>query len=154
MADAKITCRLVISHEDRMTHDWIREQIFVAEQGLFDSTDQDAHDADPAVRHVLGFVGDEPAGTVRLYRIASPDPREDLWKGDRLAVLPRFRHLGVGAPLVRYAVASAGEAGGDKMIAWIQPANVVFFTRLGWHVDGEPREYLGSLHQPMWIELA
>jgi putative N-acetyltransferase (TIGR04045 family) len=153
MSEEKITCRQVISDEDRRAHDLIRHRTFVVEQGLFESTDQDDVDADPAVRHVLGLVGDEPAGTVRLYRVDSPTPGEDLWKGDRLAVLPGFRHLGLGGPLVRHAVATAGEAGGDRMIAWIQPSNVVFFTRLGWHVEGEPRDYLGSPHQHMWIEL-
>ncbi|WP_110207099.1 MSMEG_0567/Sll0786 family nitrogen starvation N-acetyltransferase [Nocardioides daejeonensis] len=154
MSAVKVTCRQVISQEDREAHDWIRNQIFVVEQGLFDDSDQDALDADPNVIHVVAFADDEPAGTVRLYRVDTPHPGEELWKGDRLAVLPAFRHIGIGGPLVRHAVTTAGEAGGNRMVAWIQPANVVFFTRLGWHADGPPSDYLGSPHQHMWIELA
>lgn len=149
----KITCRQVLSSADRKAHDRIRHETFVLEQSLFDATDQDRRDLEPGVRHVLGLVGEEPAGTVRLYRVDPLVPGERLWKGDRLAVLPRFRHLGLGAPLVRHAVTSAAEAGGDRMVAWVQPANVVFFKRLGWHAEGEPADYLGSLHQHMWIEL-
>lgn len=153
MTDAKVTSRLALSPEEIGTHHLIRHQVFVEEQGVFDSSDKDEHDADSAVRHVLGFVDDVPGGTVRLYRVPSCEPGEDLWKGDRLAVLPEFRHTGLGGPLVRYAVNAAGEAGGDRMIAYIQPSNVVFFKRLGWHADGEPATYLGSPHQKMWIEL-
>lgn len=153
MSNYKIICRQVISHEDRLAHDRIRHQTFVVEQGLFESTDQDQHDADSRVRHVVAFVDDQPAGTVRLYRVDSPSPGEELWKGDRLAVLPQFRRHRLGGPLVRHAVATASEAGGDRMIAYIQPANVAFFERLGWHVDGDPGDYLGSPHQRMWIGL-
>lgn len=153
MTDAKVTSRLALSHDEMEVHHLIRHQVFVEEQGLFDSSDKDEYDADPAVRHVLAFVDDVPGGTVRLYRVRSPEIGDDLWKGDRLAVLPEFRHTGLGGPLVRYAVAAASEAGGDRMIAYIQPSNVVFFKRLGWHADDEPATYLGSPHQKMWIEL-
>lgn len=153
MGDVSITCRRVSDPGARRCHDLIRHQTFVVEQGLFESTDQDEHDADPDVRHVLALVDGEPAGTVRLYRVPPMAPDEELWKGDRLAVLPQFRHVGIGAPLVHHAVADAAADGGDRMIAWVQPANVVFFTRLGWSAEGEPADYLGSLHQHMSIGL-
>ena len=75
------------------------------------------------------------------------------WQGDRLAVLPEFRSYGLGAPLVRYAVRTAGERGGLVMAAHIQIPNVVFFRRLGWHLDGEVETYAGLPHQPMAIDL-
>ena len=55
---------------------------------------------------------------MRLY----PLDEAGLWKGDRLAVLADARTLGVGTPLVRFAVATAGEHGGTRMIALIQDA--------------------------------
>src|SRR6266705_2509927 len=68
--------------------------------------DTDAHDDDPATIHVVGLAGETICGTVRLYPLDA-----DRWKGDRLAVLASDRHLGLGAPLVRFAVRSAGMRG-------------------------------------------
>ncbi len=76
-----------------------------------------------------------------------------LWKGDRLAVLASYRHLGLGAPLVRFAVRTAGQLGGQQMEAFIQPANVAFFRWLGWRPAGSLVDYAGIPHQRMLIDL-
>ena len=55
---------------------------------------------------------------------------------------------------MRFAVATAGAAGGTRMIALIQKPNVAFFRRLGWSRQGEPGEFRGATHQPMAIALA
>ena len=39
------------------------------------------------------------------------------------------------------------------MVARVQPANVRFFERLGWQVDGAPEPYVGVMHQAMTIPL-
>jgi hypothetical protein len=39
------------------------------------------------------------------------------------------------------------------MVAHIQPANVAFFERLGWHRNGPVEVYVGVAHQPMVIGL-
>jgi putative N-acetyltransferase (TIGR04045 family) len=147
-ADA-VSCRVVADAEEREAHLRIRVEVFVGEQGLFEVTDRDAHDDDPMTLHVLGLCGGELAGTVRLY----PLPEPGRWKGDRLAVLPRFRQHGVGAPLVRFAVRTAAELGGREMEAQIQLANVAFFERLGWRRLGEAADYCGRPHQRMVIDL-
>ena len=59
----------------------------------------------------------------------------------------------LGALLVRFAVATAGERGGHRMVALIQLPNVRFFEHLGWHADGPPEPYHGVMHQPMAIPL-
>jgi putative N-acetyltransferase (TIGR04045 family) len=148
--ETAVGCRLVADAAERELHLRIRAEVFVAEQGLFETTDRDAHDDDPRTLHVLGLCGAEVAGTVRLYPLEEPG----LWKGDRLAVLPRFRRHGVGAPLVRFAVRTAGELGGRQMLAQIQLANVAFFERLGWRRLGQPADYCGRPHQQMVIDLA
>jgi putative N-acetyltransferase (TIGR04045 family) len=144
-----VACRLVAGPGELALHLAIRHAVFVREQGLFDGTDSDEHDQDPVSLHVLGFWGEQAAGAVRLYPLAEPG----RWKGDRLAVLPRFRSRHVGAPLVRFAVRTASELGGSVMAAQIQPANVPFFERLGWRRVGEPAPYAGRLHQQMAIDL-
>ncbi|SFK69348.1 putative N-acetyltransferase, MSMEG_0567 N-terminal domain family [Geodermatophilus ruber] len=123
--------------------------MFVAEQGLFAADDHDEHDEHPATVHVLGFVHGEPAGTVRLYPLSGT-----LWKGDRLAVLPEHRRSHIGGPLVRLAVALAGDRGGSRMNALVQAPNVRFFVHLGWSPVGGPEDHLGVLHQRMTIPLA
>lgn len=154
MTKAEITCRAAATPEEIATHYRIRHQVFVTEQGLFAESDRDEHDADPAVWHTIGYVDGEPAGTVRFYRIPPVNPGEVLWKGDRLTVLPEFRRHGLGAPLVRFAVATGGQVGGDRMIATIQEANTIFFERLGWTRDGGVYNYVGAPHQNVWIELS
>ena len=144
-----LVCRVVANPAEAKVHHAIRRQVFVMEQKLFAGGDWDEHDEDPATVHVLGLVHDVPGGTVRLY----PLDEQGLWKGDRLAVLPEFRRHGLGAPLVRFAVKTAGQRGGHLMIAHIQLPNVPFFTALGWHPIGEPALYVGVMHQQMAIAL-
>lgn len=148
-ADQAVRCRAVTGPAERALHLRIRAEVFVREQGMFEVTDRDARDDDPRTVHVLGLCGSEVAGAVRLYPLDEPG----RWKGDRLAVLPAFRRHGVGAPLVRFAVRTAGELGGREMVAQIQPDNVAFFERLGWRRLGEPADYCGRPHQQMLIGL-
>jgi len=139
---------------ERAAHFQIRHQVFVAEQGLFTSTgsgDRDAHDDDPATIHVVGLADEVICGTVRLYPLPGVPGR---WKGDRLAVLAGHRHQGLGAPLVRFAVAAAARRDGREMEAYIQPGNVTFFRWLGWRRAGGLVEYAGIPHQRMLIDLA
>ncbi len=147
-----VRCQLVDGPAQLAAHYAIRRAIFVTEQRVFDSSDSDARDSAPETLRVIGFVDGTPAGTVRLFPLDPADPGGE-WQGDRLAVLPEFRASGLGAPLVRFAVATAGSLGGRTMIAHIQPANETFFRRLGWTQRGEPELYVGLPHLPMAIPL-
>jgi putative N-acetyltransferase (TIGR04045 family) len=130
-------------------HFAIRHEVFVVAQRIFEHDDRDGHDDDPATRHAVGLAGDHVVGAVRFY----PLDRDGLWKGDRLAVLPAERASQLGAMLVRFAVRTAGELGGRRMVAQIQVANVRFFERLGWSCEGDAGPMFGVTHQPMSIEL-
>jgi putative N-acetyltransferase (TIGR04045 family) len=131
-------------------HFEVRRRVFVVAQRLFEGTDRDAHDEHPDTLHVVGVVDGAVAGAVRLY----PLDDDGLWKGDRLAVLPQARVRHLGALLVRFAVATAGELGGERMVARVQLPNVRFFERLGWEADGLPEPYVGVIHQAMTIALS
>jgi putative N-acetyltransferase (TIGR04045 family) len=155
-AAAALTCAVVATEAERCAHFRIRHQVFVIEQGLFGGArggsagnDTDDRDEDPATIHVIGRADETICGTVRLYPVA-PGGR---WKGDRLAVLASYRHLGLGAPLVRFAVGSAARFGGWEMEAFIQPGNVAFFRWLGWRTAGGLVDYAGIPHQRMLIDL-
>ena len=147
-------CRPVRTPAERVEHACIRREVFVAEQGLFEADDADAYDDDPATVHVLGLVDGRPAGTVRFYPLAGPSVEPGRWTGDRLAVRREYRRSGIGAPLVRFAVALAGARGGTRMVASVQAVNCTFFVRLGWTPDGDVFDLLGVPHQPMSIPLA
>ena len=160
-----LTCRLVESAEELAAHHAVRHQVFVVDQRLFVANDRDERDLAADTLHVVGVDHDHDplvahnalvapghgaiVGAVRLYPLAA-----GFWQGDRLAVLPQARVRHLGALLVRFAVATAGERGGHTMVARIQLPNVRFFEHLGWHADGPPGPYHGVTHQPMAIPLA
>jgi len=144
---AQISCRLAGDAADRAAHHRVRHAVFVDEQRIFDGSDRDEHDDDPSTLHVLGLVDGAPAGTVRLYPVG-----DGFWKGDRLAVLAAQRTSGLGAPLVRFAVATAGAAGGVRMIAHVQAPNERFFRHLGW-IRIADVDYVGHPHVRMEIPL-
>ena len=143
-------CALARGPAELASHFAIRRSVFVQAQGLFEHDDRDVRDDQAATLHAIGLAGDDVVGAVRLY----PLDGDGLWKGDRLAVLPSERALRLGAMLVRFAVRTAGERGGRRMVAQVQVPNVRFFERLGWRCDGHPAPMLGVQHQPMTIELS
>lgn len=145
-----ITCRPAVSPGELQAHHAIRHQVFVLEQDLFPGSDRDPHDDQPGTVRLLGCYDRAPAGAVRLFEL---DASRRLWQGDRLCVLPPYRVRGLGAPLVRCAVAMAGARGGAQMVAHIQLQNVTFFTHLGWRPEGGTEIYAGVAHQPMIIDL-
>jgi len=142
-------CRIARTAEERRLHWNIRHAVFVDEQGVFPDTDLDAQDARSDALLAIGYVRGVIAGAVRMYPV---EPDTTLWQGDRLAVLPCYRSAHLGAPLVRFAVNSARERGGTRMIAHVQLTNIRFFQRLGWRTVGDVESYVGMPHQQMLID--
>ena len=153
VAEARaLACRVAAGADELALHYAIRRAVFCAEQGMFgDRDDRDARDLDVATLHAVGAEDGVIGGTVRLYPL---DADGLLWQGDRLAVLPTFRHGSLGGSLVRFAVRTAGARGGARMVAMIQAPNVRFFLGLGWSLDGEVVDFHGRAHQPMAIALS
>lgn len=149
-ATSRVVCRQVASAAELADHFAIRRRIFVDEQAIFAESDLDLHDRDASAVPLIGYCDGVVAGTVRLFAL---DPADGIWQGDRLAVLAPYRTRGLGAPLVRCAVATAAVLGGRLMSAHIQLPNVRFFQRLGWEARGDREIYAGLVHQPMSTEL-
>jgi len=145
-----IECRLASCEEDLEAHFELRRSVFVSEQELFAHDDRDERDERDTTLHALGLIDGEPCGAVRLYPL---ERSWRQWKGDRLAVLPELRTHHLGAELVRFAVATAGQLGGARMIAHVQLPNVRFFEHLGWGVEGNPAPFHSVDHQLMPIRL-
>jgi putative N-acetyltransferase (TIGR04045 family) len=144
------SCQVASDLVELADHYALRHRVFVVEQGIFEADDRDLQDDDERTLHVVGLVEGEVGGAVRLYPL---DPPGELWKGDRLAVLPEHRACHLGASLVRFAVATAGALGGRRMIAHIQLPNVAFFEHLGWRAEGSPAPFHGIWHRLMAIDL-
>jgi len=129
---AVATPGLLIEEADtagRAGHQALRRWAFVERQGLFDGSDHDDLDDDPAtVVLVARTVDGEVVGGVRLAPI-----RHDLgwWAGSRLVVAPGAPHR-TGATLVRAACARAEDAGALRFDALVQADKERFFARLGW----------------------
>ena len=149
-ASAAWACRVARSPVLLELHFAVRRAVFVEEQAIFPGDDRDERDSDSRTLHAVGVASGLTGGAVRLY----PLEGDGLWKGDRLAVLPEFRHGSLGADLVRFAVRTAGERGGTRMVAMIQIPNVRFFELLGWGTCGAAEPYHGVEHQPMDIALS
>jgi putative N-acetyltransferase (TIGR04045 family) len=146
----RLACHFAVGAAALDAHFELRRRVFVEEQRLFALDDRDEHDDDERTIHVVGLAGGEVCGAVRLFPL---DAAAVEWKGDRLAVVRERRANHLGALLVRFAVATAGDLGGRRMIAHIQPANVAFFEHLGWRREGEPEPFVGVEHQLMSIRL-
>ena len=130
----------------------VRRAIFVEEQGLFNETDVDEHDAEPATLPLVAVSAQsgEVVGAVRCYAAG-----DDVWYGGRLAVLMNYRRhpAAIGPNLCRLAEASVIERGCRCFLAYIQLQNVGFFQRLGWTEVGDPTDYHGAPHQLMAASL-
>ena len=147
---AAIECRVASTDDELEAHFELRRCVFVSEQALFADDDHDERDDRDTTLHALGLIDGEPCGAVRLYPL---ERSWRQWKGDRLAVLPELRTHHLGAELVRFAVATAGQLGGAGMIAHVQLPNVRFFEHLGWTPEGSPAPFHGVDHQLMSIPL-
>ena len=147
---AAIECRVASTDDELEAHFELRRCVFVSEQALFADDDHDERDDRDTTLHALGLIDGEPCGAVRLYPL---ERSWRQWKGDRLAVLPELRTHHLGAELVRFAVATAGQLGGARMIAHVQLPNVRFFEHLGWTPEGSPAPFHGVDHQLMSIPL-
>jgi putative N-acetyltransferase (TIGR04045 family) len=147
----------------------LRRDIFCEEQGIFEDTDRDEHDADAlpivAVRNCMG-VGDEVVGVVRIDERAP-----GIWWGSRLGVAESYRSLtdftahnvfddeellrfsSVGATLIYKAVSSAHAFGAQRFFAHVQRQNVSLFRRLHWDSIEEVTLH-GRLHHKMEADLS
>ncbi len=122
----------------------VREQVFVAEQGV--PADMEYDEADPVSLHVLacGPAG-EAIGTGRLL----PDGHIG-----RLAVLPQWRGKGVGRALMCHLMEAARRRGITELALNAQTAAAGFYERLGFVATGSVFIEAGIPHIAMVRRLA
>ncbi|WP_417700196.1 GNAT family N-acetyltransferase [Pseudophaeobacter sp.] len=125
----------------------LRHKVFVQEQGVPESEELDAHDA--SATHLLAWQNHAPIGTARIVFDG------DLAKIGRVCVLPDLRGTGLGADLIRAALAIARDTPGIatvKLGAQIQVLG--FYEKLGFSATGPVYDDAGIDHRDMVMELA
>ncbi|GHH16659.1 acetyltransferase [Streptomyces rubradiris] len=146
------TVRVVEDPADREACFAVRKEVFVAEQGVPEDIEYDAHDA--VAVHVLAVHEDgRPLGTGRLlYGAAAADRTGgDASVGalGRLAVLRAARGLGVGAALVRAIEEAARARGLTAVDLHAQTQALGFYERLGYTAYGPEFQDAGIPHRAM-----
>ncbi|MFV0136538.1 GNAT family N-acetyltransferase [Streptomyces sp. HMX87] len=130
----------------------VRKDVFVAEQGVPEDIEYDAHDADAV--HVLAVRADGvPLGTGRLLHGAAAAARTGggpaVGSLGRLAVTAAARGLGIGAALVRAIEDAARARGLTAVDLHAQTHALGFYERLGYEAYGPEFPDAGMPHRAM-----
>lgn len=148
----KILFKIAESKDELEQYFQLRRQIFVEEQKIFEETDVDEFDTNPAHEaiHIIAIKESdgEMVGGVRCYK-----KENNTWFGGRLSAAQDHRKGKVGAGLVKFAVKTIKTTDCKTFLAYVQPKNVRFFERLGWSKVGDLEIYQGQPHQLMEANL-
>jgi predicted GNAT family N-acyltransferase len=117
----------------------IRQKVFIEEQQVPESMEWDEYDNEGV--HALAFVDERHAvGYARLLNSKQLG---------RMAVMPGFRHRGIGSALLLRLEEAAKERRFDHIFLHAQIQALPFYERLGYVTRGEPFEEAGIPHLMM-----
>lgn len=125
----------------------LRHEVFVVEQGVPVEEEQDALDA--GATHLLARDDGTPVGAARILFST------DTAKVGRVCVLKAARGTGLGADLIRAAIAIAQQTPGiTKVKLGAQTHALGFYEKLGFKGFGPVYLDAGIDHQDMVLELS
>jgi ElaA protein len=125
---------------------WLRRVVFIEEQGVSEADEAD--DLDGAAIHLLATEAGRPVGTARLLVLG------ETGKIGRVCVLKDHRGTGLGAALIRAAVAQfAGRGGIARVKLGAQTHALGFYERLGFRAYGPEYMDAGIPHRDMVMDL-
>lgn len=124
----------------------LRRVVFIEEQGVPEADEVD--DQDDAALHLLARLDAEPVGSARLLI------KGDQGKIGRVCVLKSARGAGIGAALIRAAVARFGQMPGILSVKLgAQTHALGFYAALGFDAIGPDYLDAGILHRDMVLRL-
>ncbi len=118
-----IGIRVVQGVEDLMRVFSVRSAVYMAEQHCPYVEEFDGNDF--CATHLLGFVGDEPAGSLRIRCFA------DFAKLERVAVRGEFRKTHLASQLVRAGIALCRDKGYRRLYGQARVDLLRFYSRFG-----------------------
>ena len=119
-----VTTKLAMRMEDSLQAFAVRAACFIGELDVPYSEEFDGHDF--GATHIIAYVGDEPAGTLRVRWFQS------FAMPERLAVIQRFRGHNIGQLLLERARKLAESRGCNMLYAQVLPADVKYWEKQGW----------------------
>jgi predicted GNAT family N-acyltransferase len=125
----------------------LRHQVFVVEQGVPMEEEIDA--LDPSATHLLATQNGVPIGAARIVF------QSEVAKIGRVCVLQSARGTGLGAALIKAAIAIARETPGvTQAKLGAQTQALGFYEKLGFAAFGPVYDDAGIDHRDMVLELA
>ncbi len=131
-----LSVRVARTIDDFMRAAVIRGAVFVGEQEC--PYDEEFDGNDFTATHLIGYVGDEPAGCLRIRYFS------DFAKLERLVVRKEFRGLGLARKLVSFGVEFCQTKGYTRMCSYAQKRLVKFWGKCGFSISDTPRELVFS----------
>jgi len=131
-----VSVRVARTLDDFMRAAVIRGAVFVGEQKC--PYDEAFDGNDFTATHLIGYVGDEPAGCLRIRYFS------DFVKLERLVVRKEFRSSGLARQLVDTGVEFCRTKGYTRMCSYAQKRLVKFWNKCGFSIPDTPRELVFS----------
>ena len=119
-----VTIKLAMRMEDSLQAFAVRAACFIGELDVPYSEEFDGHDF--GATHIIAYVGDEPAGTLRVRWFQS------FAMPERLAVIQRFRGHNIGQLLLERCRKLAESRGSNMLYAQVLPTDVKYWEKQGW----------------------
>lgn len=112
--------------------------------------------ADTNMQYYLAFVGDEPAGYIKLRTTENPPELagKKHIEVERIYVLPALKGGGIGRQMIEHTLNTAKEQGYDTIWLGVWEQNTkaqAFYTKMGFTVFGEHLFVLGTDEQRDWL---
>jgi predicted GNAT family N-acyltransferase len=123
VSDSEITVTVARSFDDLMRVVSMRTSVYIAEQDCPYEEEFDGNDM--SATHMLGFVGGELAGCLRIRFFA------DFAKLERVAVKRQFRHTRLSFQMARAAIELCRVKGYRRIYGHAQKRLVNFWSRFG-----------------------
>ena len=124
--ESQISVATVRGLEDLMRVFSIRSAVYVAEQLCPHDEEFDGNDY--CATHLLGYVGHEPAGCIRIRCFA------DFAKVERVAIRREFRNTRLAHKMVRAATELCRAKGYRRLYGQPRTDLVRFYSRFGWRL--------------------